>query len=210
VIPAGAAQLADTMVLFDWNGTVVIDGDRARDALNGVLERRGLDLLDETQFASRFRLPMGEMFHELGVASGALLTAEAEWNAHMASETTRLRAGSAATLDRLHAGGAWMGVVSAASINAVDFDRASLGVPDVWRSVEAPVVDKVAALAAHRHERARAFYVGDTAYDMRSATEAGYVPIGVAGGYAPVEVLHAAGARHIIESLDELLPLVVK
>jgi phosphoglycolate phosphatase len=207
-VTAVAAAAADTMVLFDWNGTVVLDGDRARDALNAVLGRRGLGLLDEVQFANRFRLPMGEMFEELGVATGALLTAEAEWNAHMASETTRLRAGAVDALDRLAADGAWLGVVSAAALEAVDFDRASLGVPEVWRSVEAPVVDKVAALAAHRHERERAFYVGDTAYDMRSAIEAGYVPIGVAGGYAPVDVLHAAGARHVIEDLGELLALV--
>jgi len=198
-------NLDDVMVLFDWNGTVVIDGDRARDALNGVLLRRGLDELTVPQFATRFRLPMGEMFAELGVDAGSLLVAESEWNAHMASETTRLRAGALTAFAALHGSGAWLGVVSAASAEAVDFDRATLAVPNVFGSVEAPVVDKVAALDAHRHRRSRAFYVGDTAYDMRSALAAGYVPVGVAGGYAPVDVLHEAGAAYVIEDLGELL-----
>lgn len=200
--------LANTMVLFDWNGTIVIDGDRARDALNGVLERRGLDAMNPSEFARRFRLPMGEMFSELGVTAPSLVTAEAEWNAHMASETTHLRAGTLETLAALDTNDAWLGVVSAASRRAVDFDRHSLAVPAVWASVEAPVIDKVAALSQHRGQRARAFYVGDTAYDMRSALAAGYIPVGVAGGYAPTEVLHEAGAVYVIEDLQELLPIV--
>lgn len=200
--------LENTMVLFDWNGTVVLDGDRARDALNGVLERRGLDGLSVPQFAARFRLPMGEMFADLGVDMGSLVVAEAEWNAHMSTEVTRLRAATVAALHALAGGGAWLGIVSAAAREAVDFDRSSLGVPEVWRSVQAPIVDKESVLREHRGRRERAFYVGDTAYDMRSAIAAGYVAVGVAGGYAPVDVLHEAGAQYVIEGLDELLELV--
>ena len=40
-----AGALADTMLLFDWNGAIVVDSDRAHAALNAVLARRGLRTL---------------------------------------------------------------------------------------------------------------------------------------------------------------------
>jgi phosphoglycolate phosphatase-like HAD superfamily hydrolase len=54
----------------------------------------------------------------------------------------------------------------------------------------------------------RAYYVGDTAYDIRSALAAGYVPIGVADGYTSVPRLRAAGATAIATDLREIIDIV--
>jgi phosphoglycolate phosphatase len=62
-----ARGLSDLLVLFDWNGTIVADADRARVATNGVLARRELPTLDAERFPYAFRLPLGVMFGELGV-----------------------------------------------------------------------------------------------------------------------------------------------
>ncbi|MGG7507127.1 HAD family hydrolase [Plantibacter sp. YIM 135249] len=198
-----------TMVLFDWNGTVVIDDERARASLNAALVRRGLASVDRESFATVFRLPMAEMFTDLGVQAGELNAAEAEWNEAMASEDAVLRDGALDTLQVLHGAGVWLGVVSAAAAPAVDHDRLSLAVPEVWRLVESSVSDKVRVLAANRGERERAVYVGDTAYDMRSAVAAGYLAVGVTGGYGSAEALLAAGAQHLIADLADLVPLVL-
>jgi phosphoglycolate phosphatase len=196
------------LVLFDWNGTVVLDHDRAREALNAALSAHGIGAVSSTDFASTFRLPMGDMFADLGVAAIDLRAAETAWNVYMASHRSQLRAGAASALAVLRDAGARLGIVSAAALEAVDFDRASLGVPEVWASVDAAAVDKVAVLTSYRAERELAFYVGDTAYDMTSALAAGYVPIGVSGGYATTETLLAAGAAHLVDDFDDLLELV--
>ncbi|WP_026555156.1 HAD family hydrolase [Arthrobacter sp. 35W] len=201
-------SLADTMVMFDWNGTIVLDADRAHGALNAVLHKRALPTLDGEQFTARFKLPMAEMFAALGVDGTELATAEDEWNGSMSSATTRLRSGVATSLPTLSEEGAWLGVVSAASATAVAFDQRTLAVPAVWQVVEAPIADKLSQLSSRRGQRARAFYVGDTAYDMQCAAAAGYTAIGVANGYAAVRTLWDAGAEHVVESLEDVASIV--
>ena len=206
--PTHTLALADTMVIFDWNGTVVLDADRARASLNSVLAARSLERLNTEQFAQRFRLPMGSMFLDLGVHPLNLAEAEADWNFQMTQAATSLRDGANEAFVELSEAGAWLGVVSAASPTAVDFDRRSLFVAPVLNAMDAGITDKAAHLTKARGRRARAYYVGDTAYDMRSATAAGFIPIGVSGGYSPEEVLREAGAFCIVDSLKQLLAIV--
>ena len=53
-------------------------------------------------------------------------------------------------------------------------------------------------------------FVGDTAVDMRTATSAGMVPVGVTWGFRPRDELLAHGARWLIDHPAELLPLVTR
>lgn len=192
------------MVLFDWNGTVVCDADRARDALNDVLASYGAQPVSEHRFPTTFRLPMAAMFEGLGLPPECGPDAESRWNTAMTRRTTTLRPGTRNALVALADSGTWLGVVSAASADAVAFDIDTLHVPTLWDAVVAPAADKTSVLRSLRHHGDRAFYVGDTAYDMACATEAGYIPIGVRGGYAGEATLRAAGAHTVIDTLDEL------
>lgn len=201
-------RLDDTVVLFDWNGTIVLDADRARQALNSVLGRRGLLPLDSTQFADRFRLPMKELFRDLGIAEDDLARCEAQWNRGMLGAEPRARAGASRALGGLRTAGALIGVVSAASAVSIDSDLAALGLDVDWDVVRGGVADKVAVLRAERGDRSRAFYVGDTAYDIESACAAGYRAIGVSGGYTSPERLLDAGAELIVADLGELMEIV--
>ena len=51
--------------------------------------------------------------------------------------------------------------------------------------------------------------VGDTVFDIEMARNAGVTAIGVSWGYHEAEELAAAGARKVIDSFSELLPLLV-
>ncbi|WP_440711561.1 HAD family hydrolase [Herbiconiux sp. YIM B11900] len=203
--------LRGTMVLFDWNGSVVADADRARAALNAVLAQRSLPVLGEAEFSLRFRLPLSELFSRLGVATEDLAAAEQEWTEGMAHPHARLREGAMTCLTTLSAAGAWLGVLSAASAAAVRFDQRALSVPTVWNAIDASVTDKYAALMRHRPTRALAFYVADTADDLRCASAAGYIPVGLAdeeSGGADADALRAAGAAHVLLTLAELPRIV--
>ena len=54
----------------------------------------------------------------------------------------------------------------------------------------------------------RAVMVGDTSFDMAMARAAGIRPIGVSWGYHPVAALRDAGAERIIDSIEDLEPLL--
>lgn len=51
-------------------------------------------------------------------------------------------------------------------------------------------------------------FVGDSAVDMKTARNAGMVPIGVSWGYREVAELEEAGAARIVRSPDDLLAIV--
>jgi phosphoglycolate phosphatase len=196
------------LLLLDWNGTVVDDTERAFAATNEVLAGHRLMAVERDQFAATFRLPLLEMFRDLGVAEGELAAATGDWNAAMARGGVSPRRGAAAALAALRDDGAQLGVISAASANALDADLRDTQLREILHSIEVGVADKVAALIARRTERRRAVYVGDTEYDMSSAVAADFIPIGIAGGYCTPARLTAAGAVAVIEDLDEIRPLL--
>ena len=56
----------------------------------------------------------------------------------------------------------------------------------------------------------RTLMVGDSSFDMEMAVAAGVTPVAVSWGFQPVAALRAAGARHVIERCDQLLPLLTR
>lgn len=195
------------LILFDWNGTVVLDNERARNALNVVLTFRDLAPLDARGFGREFHLPMRQMFHRLGVIDA--IDAEAEWNAAMVAATAPMREGGD-VLPALRECGIRLGIVSAADATSVHADLERLRLDDLWHTVDTSVHDKLAVLRQRRGAEEVALYVGDTEYDMRCAREVGYVAVAVSDGYRPVDALRDAGADHVVASLAELMPLVSK
>jgi phosphoglycolate phosphatase len=204
----GAARFSGVLVLFDWNGTLVLDADRARTALNGVLRRRGLAPLGPDDFADRFHLPMATMFTALGVPGADTADAESEWNADVAGHDATPRPGLAAALEQLHDGGATLGIVSAAAPAAVHADLDRLGVRHRFHTIDAAAADKPDVLRRRRGSGPGAYYVGDTTYDIQSALAAEFIPIGVADGYTSAPRLLNAGAATIVADLHELIQVI--
>lgn len=54
----------------------------------------------------------------------------------------------------------------------------------------------------------RCWYVGDSTWDMTAAVAAGMTAIGITTGAVDAPALQRAGARRVIGSLDELVPLL--
>ncbi|WP_158603049.1 HAD family hydrolase [Jiangella rhizosphaerae] len=195
---------SDLLVLFDWNGTLADDAERAREATNTVLRTRGLPELTAAAFAGSFRLPMTAFMAAIGVDPADLAGAVADWNTQMARRPPRLRTGAAALLRRLRAGGALVGVVSAAGAQAVRADLRACRLAADLDIVVTDAADKGDALHRHRGLRTHAAYVGDTEYDLECAHAAGFLPIGVTGGYRPAAALADAGPAALIDDLADL------
>ncbi|MEU5695849.1 HAD hydrolase-like protein [Actinosynnema sp. NPDC020468] len=194
--------MSRTLVLLDWNGTVMSDTERARDATNAVLRGRGLPDLTTDQFRHAFRLPMTAFLTGLGVHD--VDRAEHEWNTHLAGTPARPRPEAKAVLAELVAGGATVGVISAAATHAVRADARAAGLEPLLTVVDGGVADKLGRLREHRGDYGRAVYVGDTEYDVRCARSADYRPVAITGGYRPADALRAAGPDHLVDTLAAL------
>ncbi|MDI2130118.1 HAD family hydrolase [Yinghuangia seranimata] len=195
-------DLTDTLVLFDWNGTLVADTDRAVRATNAVLAHRGLPRLSATAFRSSWKLPLSAFLGGLGVADAD--AAERHWNRALATEPAPLRPDAHPTLDTLRARGARVGVVSAAGAQAVTDDIRHTGLDGRFDVVLAGVPAKTSALLSQRPTRARAYYVGDTEYDIHCARAAGYLAVAITGGYRPADALAAVRPDAAVDRLDQL------
>lgn len=202
----GPSDLGDTLVLFDWNGTLADDTDRAVRATNAVLAARGLPALTTEGFRARWKLPMRDFLTGLDVADPQ--AGEHHWNRAVADEPAPVRGHAAAVLDALRGRGALLGVISAAGHDAVTADLRRTGLADRFDVVLTGCADKTAALRGQRHLRGGAIYIGDTEYDIHCARAAGYHAVGITGGYREPENLRAARPDALIESLDELAPLL--
>lgn len=196
--------LDQTVVLFDWNGTIVLDADRARGSLNRVLGSRGLSELNHDEFSERFRLPMRGLLGDLGIGESDLVQSEADWNEGMLGAGPVAREGASTGLVSLATAGARIGIVSAASPASIAADLDVLALPVRWDLVRGSVADKAAVLRDERDASVDAFYVGDTVYDIECALAAGFRAVGVSGGYTAPSRLVDAGAEWIISSFAEL------
>lgn len=189
--------------LFDWNGTIADDADRACLATNAALAAVEAELIDRESFDEKFMLPMDTMFLRLGVPAHDVDRALTEWNAFMASRPAPIRAGAVDFLDSVRAGYGYCAVISAASADYVLGEVRHFGMTASFDAILTGASDKVQALVGLRQDD-EAVYFGDTEYDMACAVAAGCLPVGVASGYCPEERLRAAGARVVISDYAEL------
>ena len=201
-------DLLDVLVVFDWNGTIVADLDRAVAATNEVLDAHRLPQLSTARFRETWRLPMASWLHGLGVPPDDLEGAEALWNQAVTRRSAPVRDEAPRVLADLAARGALLGVVSAAGAAAVSTDLERSSLTDSFDLTATAVADKAAHLRTLRHLRETAVYVGDTEYDVHCARQAGYVGVGITGGYRSAAALATAGGAVIdsLTSLVELLP----
>lgn len=184
--------------LFDWNGTIADDADRACYATNVALEAVGVPLIEARDFDRSFMLPMDEMFLRLGVTEPDVPTAIAQWNAAMASRPAPIRTGTKDFLQVLDEEGEFCAVISAAGEQYLHGELTHFGITDYFDQVVTGAADKVRALEVLRQD-GEAFYFGDTEYDIASAVASGCIAVGVLSGYCPEDRLRAAGAQFIID-----------
>ncbi|KAF5045417.1 N-acetylmuramic acid 6-phosphate phosphatase [anaerobic digester metagenome] len=209
-------------VVFDMDGTLLDTLEDLADAMNRVLEARGLPVhpVDAYRFfvGSGARnlvlrtLPADRQDLAAECLQGFLKEYEANWRVK-----TRLYDGVAELLDALTARGIPMAVLTnkpqefaelcmQAFLPAWDFALTLGQMPGV------PVKpDPAGPRQVIRHlgvAPEEILYLGDTDVDMRTAVGAGMYPVGVTWGFRPEDELRASGAAVIIDHPMELLDLL--
>jgi HAD superfamily hydrolase (TIGR01509 family) len=203
-------------VLFDWDGTLA-DSLGALFAANvAVMAAFGLPF-DEDLYRRSFAPDWRLMYERLGIPPDRLDEANALWvDAYAGGRETSLLPGVTEALGRLVDAGLRLGLVTAGHRAIVEpqierlgltrrFDVVVFGTdtveqkPDPW-----PLRRALAAMAFSDGgpiEPSDAVYVGDTAEDMAMAVAAGVPAVGIPSRIGSREVLLAAGAQTVVESV---------
>lgn len=197
---------------LDWNGTVVDDDERARQAAVAVLDQLQLaapGLESVAGFRSTFSLPLARYFRSLGVPEDAVSWAVSEWSHQVRiGPKPELVDGAERLLDYANEVGIAVHVVSGAAYEAVISDVRSLIPNAEVASVQGAVHPKRSAIGRLTGPGEIAVYIGDTMYDVEEALAAGAVAIGLAHDRVRAARLRSAGARLVITSLDAAVPFL--
>ena len=135
------------------------------------------------------------------------------------SKAFRVLPGVRATLDRLHTEGYLLGVTTGGVEAAahIKLARASLDHyfsfggfgSDSSDRIELTrrALERASALVGRPLDPRQVLVVGDTPHDIEAAHGVGAMAVGVATGHFSEEALRAAGADHVLSSLEHELPL---
>lgn len=193
-------------IVFDWNGTIVDDLDRAVDATNAVLEWSGCEALDRDGFVAAFCLPLNHFFTGLGIAEDALATVTSKWNNELAARRAPLQPWIGELLEICKELGLLTGVISAAAETALEADMHACDLTHAFSFVLGSVHDKSAALRAiSAPVNGTVIYIGDTEYDMAAAAGAGAIGLAYTHGYRPASALASTSAAALIADYRALI-----
>ena len=198
-------------VLFDWNGTVLDDMERARTASSLVRKQWvGLPELTLDEFRDAWCLPLSDHVMRLGVSADRSEAAGRAWSTHLSALDAPLSPGVPATLGTLRSAGIAIAVVSAASDDAVRRDLRSHDLEQCFDSIHCGVADKQTVIRRYVESAGTGavWYVGDTKMDMLQARGAGAMAIGYTRGYDTADELHDGGAHRLIDRLSDLITLI--
>ncbi len=206
-------------VMFDFDGTIADTLPAILTALNATMRRFGYaerTLGDVQAFIGNgsrklVMRSMPEAARTPATVNRVLADYNASYEAHHL-ETVETYPGVDALIRSLHEAGIKVGVLSnkqdpmlrglCAQLlpGAVDL---VIGQREGYPTKPDPTVplEMAAALGVAPGEIA---FVGDSDVDMVTAVNAGFVPVGVAWGYRPAELLHEKGAAYVAVSAAEL------
>jgi phosphoglycolate phosphatase len=202
-------------VIWDWNGTLLDDLELCVSAMNAMLARRGLPLLDRARYHALFGFPVRAYYERLGLdVSGTqfeVLSAEFIAAYEAGRLGTRLQPHAESVLAAVEAAGLTQSILSAYHQTTLREIVAYFGLAQ--RFVRLTGLDNIHAhgkvelgrlwLKELGLPRAEVLLIGDTLHDLEVAQDLGVDCILVAHGHHSAERLRAAHTQ-VYANLREL------
>lgn len=172
-------------MIWDWNGTLLDDVDACITAMNTMLARRTLPLIDADSYRGVFEFPVRNYYHAIGFdlehEDWDDLCVEYHDLYAVHSVTSQLRTGTLDSLTRLRDAGVSMHLLSASEAGILrrmverrailPFFTGIAGLDNLH--AQSKEVVGTALLERHRISRSEAVLVGDTTHDMEVAERLG-------------------------------------
>ncbi len=216
------ADLTDTTVVFDLDGTLVDTAPDLTNALNDVLVRRGHEPVSAETIRSAVGMGARIMIESALERTGATAEIEpmlaeflAHYDANIAAES-RPFPGAVASLETLKERGARLAICTNKRAYLARKLIAALGLDGYFQAIAGRDSFAVAkphpghiteTIVAAGGAPSRAMMVGDSQVDILAAKGAGLPVVMVSFGYAPAP-LDGVRPDAVIDHFDELAPLV--
>jgi len=209
-----------SLVIWDWNGTLLNDTDTCIASMNHMLARRGMPLLTEERYKELFRFPVQEYYIDLGFdftrESFELLSAEFVSNYRVLQSASELHAGAVELLDAFRQRKIKQVILSAMERKTLIGDVTArgiegyfdeiLGVDDHYANGKAGIAAEYIISTPFRADEI--LMLGDTLHDFEVASKLGCACILVAQGHHPFHRLQDAGAT-VEKNLADVLNLLI-
>ena len=201
-------------IVWDWNGTLLNDVQAAFSAMNAMLSRRGLPLMESlAQYRELFTFPVRQYYAAAGLdlEREAFEDLAAEWTGayYRAYPACGLYPGVRDILRSLAEQGARQIIVSASQQQALESQVAGhgvgecfaalLGISDIYAGSKSGLARRY--FQKHGISPEQALFVGDTLHDWEVAQEAGCPCVLLAQGHQSRTRLEQAGVP-VADSLE--------
>lgn len=211
---------AISLVIWDWNGTLLDDVQACLNVANGMLAARGMRLVPGIDaYRAIFRFPVVDYYRDMGYTfeEESFEAVSVDFVARYKEELKRcsLMPGAETTLRAIANAGIPQTVLSATGEDRLSGEIASFGLRPYFETVIG-LKDNLAAGKAEQGlayvrekgiDPARVLFIGDTDHDAEVARTIGCRCILIPNGHQPAEKLAALGVP-MIGSLPELIPLL--
>lgn len=202
-------------VIWDWNGTLLDDLDLCIDVMNGLLQRRGLPLMDRARYHAVFDFPVRAYYERLGFDfrrdSFEELSVEFIAGYETRRRESRLQPGAPEVLAALQRAGVTQSVLSAYRGDTLREIVGHFGLTPYF--IRLTGLDNI--YAHSKTELGRAWVaelgipgndilmIGDTLHDLEVAEAIGVDCVLVAAGHHPAERLRQR-AQQVLGGLRDL------
>jgi len=202
-------------IIWDWNGTMLNDMDLCIDVVNGMLEKRGLSVIDKEKYQALFCFPVSEFYRAIGfqIDNGAF---EAMSNEYIKAYLSRFGACQLQpyvhqSIEKLSGVGFHHYVLSAMEQKALEFSLTGHEITHLFKGIQGitdyhakgKVQQGIRLFEKYGINPKETYLIGDTSHDYEVANALHCQCVLVANGHFPENRLKRECSAPVVKNIRE-------